>query len=661
MDIGKRAPRGSSGTKRSQRREAPAGQPHRVREGQEVADTTEPSIGERSPTQPGRPDAQRVAEEIWGLLGDLCIVDDEAPSPARNRSENAPAPEPPALPTTDEQPAAIAGQVGSASEERNDSPIGLSSGSSRELVMKPSHNAGDDRDATESMDAVQESVAEFGAPEEAWTKCLAELRKMLLSQSYDTWLKPLRCLRFDSEQIVLHAPHSFAVSWVAENYVSRIQKVARHLFKIDPAVTVDMAPDADLQPDSADIWGSQPAAPKAAPSSPPAPEVAPRHGGANGGDRTPSAAPAVDTTGRHGFGTPDPATIPIPTPDLRPEYTFETFVVGQYNQMAAIAAQNVAGEPGTASFNPLLVYGGVGLGKTHLLHAVAHATRGAAHTKRVLYVTSEQFAQDFVTSLKEGKTLQFARAYRSVDVLLLDDIQFFEGKERMQEEFFHTFNTLHTQGKQIVLSSDRAPENLAGLQDRLLSRIQWGLVADIQRPDLETRAAICQRKAELCGLDLPFRFAEYIAEHVSASVREIEKVVHKLVFQIRSMNAHLTKELVEAAVGKGITRKAQQVSILRIRDVIANRYGMPTSALLGKSRRSDLVARRQMAMYFCKLFTTDSLRAIGQGFGGRNHATVLHSVRMFEQRLENDTYLRREANAVAEELGLPPLFPDAIA
>ena len=544
------------------------------------------------------------------------------------------------------------------------------------------------------LSASAHSIGGNWVSEEAWNSCLRELRKKVLSQSYQTWLEPLRCTRFDSDKIVLETPHSFAVSWVEENYLDHIRKVVRHLYKTEPEVTVCVSPGSDLEDEQISFWQStsaggsghrQPnevavpvgagvetqvqsghsnaptsydAAPTPAfseptvqPQSPPrqttATRSAPKY-------RTPSPARTTNATCApdSGMGTPF---------SLKPEFTFDSFVVGQYNQMAYIAAQNVAVDPGTPACNPLLVYGGVGLGKTHLLHAVAHATLAADPSRRVMYVTSEQFVQDFVGSLKEGKTLQFARRYRQVDVLLLDDIQFFQGKEGMQEEFFHTFNTLHTQGKQIVLSSDRNPEALGQMQDRLLSRIQWGLVADVQIPNVETRAAICQKKAERSGLTLNLEQAHYIAEQLNSNVREIEQVVNKLILQTQAMKMQLSMDLVEQAVGKKKVEVARKISVMKIRDIVSEKYGLPQKALLGRSRRADLVARRQMAMYFSKKFTDDSLRSIGKNFGGRNHATVLHSVRAFDKRLKADSQLRREANEVAEELGLPPLFPDVAA
>jgi len=460
------------------------------------------------------------------------------------------------------------------------------------------------------------------APEDAWARCLSTLKGKLFSQSYDTWLRPLKCRRLDAERVILEAPHSFSVSWIEQHYLKDIRTVIRQLFSVAPEIEFTVNGQAKVE--QAGLWDTAPESHVAAPP------------------RTVGHVATTATSGGNGASA-------APQFDINADYTFDSLVVGNCNEVAVTAARTVADVPGRTPFNPLLIYGGVGLGKTHVLQAVANRCleRG---TTRPLYVTSEQFGRDFVTSLKENQTLQFAKRYRGADVLLIDDVQFFQGKERMQEEFFHTFNTLHIQGKQIILSSDRPPEALGGLQDRLLSRIQWGLVADIQPPDLETRIAICQKKAESGGLELTDGIAEYIANQVSSNIRELEGIVKRVLFLVEKLNAHLTLDVVEQAVRTMRVPAVDQLTIARIQEAVANYYRVPIAALIGRGRRSDLVVRRQMTMYLCKTLTGDSLRAIAAAFG-RDHATVFHACQKFEEDLAHDPALLAEVNAVTMALG----------
>jgi chromosomal replication initiator protein len=513
-------------------------------------------------------------------------------------------------------------------------------------------------------------------PDEAWSACLASLKLKLLNQSVESWLRPVECTRFDNHEVVLVAPNSFSASWIKDNYMNAIRKAIRELYKTRPEITLEVSPEDAVAGEQINLWQA-PSAP--APSFQQTPAITP----------TPTPESTTESASRPSTLTlePPPQELsrhaePFQAPvtrgrgslyvgngskganqtgelALNVNFSFDSFVVGPYNEIAYSAAQTIAEIPGGTPFNPLLIYGGVGLGKTHLMQAVAHQCMGGQNRQSVLYVTSEQFAQDYVTSLKEKRTLQFARHYRQVDVLLVDDVQFFQNKERMQEEFFHTFNTLYNQGKQIVLTSDRPPEELGGLQDRLLSRFQSGLVADMQPPELETRVAICQKKAEIAGLELSVEFAEYLASLAQNNVREIERLVKQVLFFVHNMKMPLSMATIEKAVGKRQDTAPQQVTITQVQDAIAKYYRMPLTALTGKSRRSDVVARRQMAMYLCKALTDDSLRTIGNGFGGKNHATVLYSIRRFDQRLQSDNHIQMEVNSVTSTLGVPSLFSEA--
>jgi chromosomal replication initiator protein len=312
---------------------------------------------------------------------------------------------------------------------------------------------------------------------------------------------------------------------------------------------------------------------------------------------------------------------------LNSRYTFENFVEGKGNQFAKAATLAVSEKPGKTSFNPLVLYSGVGLGKTHLLQAIGNFAKEKGTAKRIRYVSSEKFTIDFINSIQNNRTSEFSQIYRTVDLLLVDDIHFLLSKERTQEEFFHTFNTLHQKGKQIVLTSDRPPKELVGLEERLISRFQWGLVAEIQPPDLETRIAILQQKAEYDGIILPVDIIEFIATNIKSNIRELEGALIKLLAYSSLKGMDINIELAKMALNDILTTKKRDVSIEQIQRVVCEYYAIPDDLLRGKSRKQEIAWARQVAMYFCKEMTRFSLKSIGLHFGGRDHTTVIHGVR----------------------------------
>ncbi|MCJ7813248.1 chromosomal replication initiator protein DnaA, partial [bacterium] len=315
---------------------------------------------------------------------------------------------------------------------------------------------------------------------------------------------------------------------------------------------------------------------------------------------------------------------------LNSRYTFENFVSGSGNQFAKAASLAVAEAPGKTSFNPLVIYGGVGLGKTHLIQAIGNFAKENNYAKRIRYVSSEKFTIDFINSIQNNRTTEFSQIYRNTDLLLVDDIQFFMGKERTQEEFFHTFNTLHQKGKQIVLSSDRPPKELQGLEERLISRFQWGLIADIQPPDLETRIAILQQKADLDGINISTDIIEYIATNITSNIRELEGALIKLLAFSSLRGIDITFELAKTALKDIFINKKHDILIEEIQKEICLYFGIPDDLLRGKSRKKEIAYARQIAMYLSKKLTRYSLKSIGLHFGGRDHTTVIHAIRTIE-------------------------------
>lgn len=337
-------------------------------------------------------------------------------------------------------------------------------------------------------------------------------------------------------------------------------------------------------------------------------------------------------------------------PNLNPKYTFATFVVGNSNKFAHAAAMAVAESPARA-YNPLFIYGGVGLGKTHLMHAIGHHILDKNPNMRIVYASSEKFTNELINAIRDDKTEEFRQKYRNVDVLLIDDIQFLAGKERTQEEFFHTFNALHEASKQIVLTSDRPPKEIPTLEDRLRSRFEWGLIADIQPPDLETRIAILRKKAELEEIDIPDEVIFFIANHIPSNIRELEGALVrvKAFCHLNSVPPSLSvaQEVLKDVFPK---KETQKISIATIQRVVAEHFGLKASMLRARKRSKDIAYPRQIAMYLTRELTDLSLPSIGEEFGGRDHTTVLHACEKIKEDIAKNPQLAREIEELMERI-----------
>jgi chromosomal replication initiator protein len=330
----------------------------------------------------------------------------------------------------------------------------------------------------------------------------------------------------------------------------------------------------------------------------------------------------------------------LTTSTLNPKYVFDTFVVGNSNRFAHAASLAVAEAPAKA-YNPLFIYGGVGLGKTHLMHAIGHYILGMNPSSRVVYVTSEKFTNELINSIKDDKNVEFRNKYRNVDVLLIDDIQFIAGKERTQEEFFHTFNTLYEANKQIIISSDRPPKEIPTLEDRLRSRFEWGLIADIQPPDFETRIAILKKKADMEGLNIPNEVMVYIANKIQSNIRELEGALIRIVAFSSLTNKEISVDLASEALKDIISNKnSKQITVDLIMDVVASYYNLRVEDFKSKRRTKNVAFPRQIAMYLARKLTDLSLPKIGEEFGGRDHTTVIHAYEKITESLETDETLK---------------------
>ncbi len=337
--------------------------------------------------------------------------------------------------------------------------------------------------------------------------------------------------------------------------------------------------------------------------------------------------------------------VSYPNTTLNPKYTFDTFVVGNSNRFAHAAALAVAEAPATA-YNPLFIYGGVGLGKTHLMQAIANEILLNNRNANILYVTSEKFTNQLINAIKDNKNEIFRNKYRNIDVLLIDDIQFIAGKERIQEEFFHTFNTLHENGKQIIISSDRPPKDIKLLEDRLKSRFEWGLIADISNPDYETRLAILRKKAQLDNIIIDDEILSDIATKIDSNIRELEGILNKLIANASLTNCPITIEMAEKAINDVVTKKDKVLSLELIQETIAKYFNVTVEELKGVKRSNDVTFPRQIAMYLCRNVAQLPLTKIGDGFGKRDHTTVIHACNKIEKEIQNNVSTKRIVESV---------------
>ncbi|HKD05302.1 MAG TPA: chromosomal replication initiator protein DnaA [Bryobacteraceae bacterium] len=429
-----------------------------------------------------------------------------------------------------------------------------------------------------------------------WELIKAELRRRLSAESFENWIAGTHFAGVEGRTLLVHAPDANCVAMIEEEYLKTIESIVRAL----PGSGFDRV---RVSTDTPHISNGQ----------------SPRH------------SPTAE------FESPVP---------LNAKFTFETFVVGSSNQFAHAAAHSVAMNP-SRRYNPLYIYGGVGVGKTHLMHAIGRELM-ARGRMRVIFTTSERFTNEVVSGIKYGKMAELRARYRTADVLLIDDIQSLGSKERTQEEFFHTFNELHDAQKQIVISSDCPPKEIGGLVERLRSRFEWGLMADIQSPDLETKVAILQKKAELEGSELPVDVCTFIAEKTKTNVRELEGALVKLLAYSSLTETAISISMARQVLKHLIEKQERRVSIESVQKAVAERYGLKLSQLKEKSNRKEVVVPRQVAMYLVKELTKASLPEIGRAFGGKHHTTVIHSISRIATQKAADPDLNKLINSILD-------------
>ncbi|WP_407306034.1 chromosomal replication initiator protein DnaA [Desulfosporosinus sp. SB140] len=444
------------------------------------------------------------------------------------------------------------------------------------------------------------------SPQLLWQETLEKLKTELTRPSFETWLSSTQLLTIDGDTLVISVPNDFAKDWLESRYASLIRSSVQSV--LGHSVSLRF-----IIPSPEESIAEEPNPPSA----------------------------ISETVLKQ--------NEPLPN-SLNAKYTFDTFVIGNSNRFAHAASLAVAESP-AKSYNPLFIYGGVGLGKTHLMHAIGHHVLQRSPNTRVLYVSSEKFTNELIDSIRDENSIEFRNHYRNVDILLIDDIQFLAGKERTQEEFFHTFNALHEANKQIIISSDRPPKEIPTLEDRLRSRFEWGLITDIQAPDLETRIAILRKKAKVENLQVSNEVMVYIADKIHTNIRELEGALIRVIAFASLSSMPVTAEVAMEALKDILpTNNSKQITIDSIQKAVAEYFHLSPNEFKAKKRTRAVAFPRQIAMYLSRQLTDSSLPKIGDEFGGRDHTTVMHAQEKISQAIQNDPLLEKKINEMIQRI-----------
>ncbi len=466
----------------------------------------------------------------------------------------------------------------------------------------------------------------------AWNDCLAIIQQHVDEQNFNTWFKPILPLRNEDDVLTIQVPSQFFYEWLEEHYVPVLKKAIHEVLGATGRLEYSVIVDSGNQRN---------------------PPLMVNYPNGNGLKRN-----NVQQVNHHGnledyspfsFKALNPLTV---NSRLNGMYTFDNFVEGDCNRLARSAGVAVAKKPGVTSFNPLMLYGGVGVGKTHLVQAIGNEIKKNLPSKIVLYVDQNDFTSQFLNALQNHKIQEFQNYYLQVDLLILDDVQFLASREKTQEMFFHIFNQLHQSGKQIIMTSDCAPRDLKGFQERLLSRFKWGLTADLQEPDFETKLAIIGNKMESDGIEIPTEVAEYLAYSVDTNLRDMEGVLNSLIFHATLLKKEIDLELAKEVL-KNIVKEIQSdVSVDFIQKTVADYFKVDIELLKAKVKKREIVIPRQLAMYFCKRYTQLTLALIGENFGGRDHSTVIHALESVEDMMKTDPNFKNSVEELSKKLKL---------
>src|SRR5690554_928264 len=470
---------------------------------------------------------------------------------------------------------------------------------------------------------------------QVWDNCLSIIKDNVSLQSYKTWFEPITPVKLSNNVLTIQVPSQFFYEWLEEHYISLLRKTIKKELGTEGKLEYSIVMENTLhnpKPYTVKIPTSNREALRNDPVSMP-----------------------IDINREKGiknpFIIPGLKKVKIES-QLNPNYSFDNFIEGDCNRLARSAGYAVAKKPGGTAFNPILIYGGVGLGKTHLVHAIGIEIKNRHPNKTVLYVSSEKFTHQFIDAVRNNNQNDFIHFYQMIDVLIIDDVQFFSGKEKTQDVFFTIFNHLHQTGKQLILTSDKAPVELQGMEQRLLSRFKWGLSADLQNPGLETRIAILETKMYNEGLELPKEVVEYLAYSITTNIRELEGALISLLAQSSLNKKAVTLDLAKQMIDKFVKNTAREVSIDYIQKVVCDYFDLPIELLKSKTRKREVVQARQIAMFFAKKMTKSSLANIGMHCGGKDHATVLHACRTVNNLQETDKQFRKYVDDLDKKLNI---------
>lgn len=448
-----------------------------------------------------------------------------------------------------------------------------------------------------------------------WRECLEQIKPLVPAMTFNTWFLPIKPIALKGDSLTIQLPNNFFYDWIAERYNSHINKSVKDVLGENGLIDYVIVNEETKEPFM----------------------------------HTQQPAQRIMV---------DPSSLVQEEDDeyfdsnINNKYTFDNFIKGESNQLARAAAYAIGENPGGTSFNPLFIYGGVGLGKTHLIHAIGNAVMQKDRSKRVHYISADRFTVKFVEAIQENKKQQFTGQFQKLDVLIIDDIQFLAGKEKTLDEFFLIFNTLHQSGKQIVLTSDRPPKDLIGINDRLISRFNWGLTTDVQPPDFETRLAILNKKADSYNIRLTGDMLDYIATHITSNIRELEGVLLKLLAKISFGYSDINFDLVKKVVREISTTKKVNIGIDVITKVVCEHLKVDEKKIRDKTRKQEIVEARQIAMYLSKMMTNSTLKMIGLHFGGRDHSTVIHAVTEIENQVNTSTRSKEMIEEIKNKIEL---------
>ncbi len=472
--------------------------------------------------------------------------------------------------------------------------------------------------------------------ETVWQSCLKLIKDNVNPQSFKTWFEPIKPIKLENKVLTIQVPSQFFYEWLEEHYVTLLRKTLKQ----------ELGPSSRLEYNIIVENGAS--------GNKPYTINVPTNNAARSEQNEVGLPLNISTNIKNPFIIPGLKKVNIDS-QLNPNYTFENFIEGDCNRLARSAGFAVANKPGGTAFNPLMVFGGTGLGKTHLVHAIGNHIKQINKNKVVLYVSAEKFMSQFIDSVKNNSNNDFVNFYQYLDVLIIDDVHFFSKKEKTQEIFFQIFNHLHQSGKQLILTSDRAPKDLKDMDERLLSRFKWGLSADLQVPDFETRVAILEHKMYTDGITLNREVVEYVAHSIDTNIRELEGALISLLAQASLNRKEIDLDLAKQILKNFVKNVSKEISIEYIQKLVCDYFGISIDQVKSKTRKREIVQARQISMYFAKDLTKSSLKTIGMHFGGRDHSTVIHACQTVNDLMETDKKFRSDVEELSKRIKINTL------